>query len=119
MLDGRKPLAMFYAVLDELPWEELIPEEAFAPHVAKGRMSREEIEVETTSPAGAPTIVKYVFYALKGEEWRMQLMAMMVKSLHSGGGWNETCERIQGALLGYTPEENDAHCAQAFSRNAL
>ena len=34
MLEGRKPLAMFYAGTDELPWEELIPEHAFAPHVA-------------------------------------------------------------------------------------
>lgn len=119
MLEGRKPLAMFYAFNDELPWEELVPDEAFAPHVDAGRMSREEIDIETTTPAGAPTLLKYVFYALRGQEWRIQLMGVMVRALRSGGGWNETCERVQGTLLGYTPEENDAHCAHAFRGDAL
>lgn len=119
MLKGRKPLAMFYAGTDELPGEELIPEDAFAPHVKAGRMSREEMDVQTTTPAGAPTVVKYVFYALRGQEWRMQLMSVMVQALCSGGGWNETCERVEGTLLGYTSEENDAHCARKFKGNAL
>ena len=119
MLAGRKPMAMFYAQVDELPWEELIPEEAFAPYVEAGRMSREDLDLETTTPAGARTMVRYVFYALRGQEWRTTIMSELVRALNSGGGWNETCERIQGTLLGYTPEENDAHCARMFRGDAL
>ena len=112
MLAGCKPLAMFYACAHELPWEELIPEEAFRPHVEAGLFSREDLDVETTSPDGTPAVVRYVFYAAHGQEWRIQLMSVLVRSLSAGGGWNETCERVQGILLGYTEEENDTHCAR-------
>jgi hypothetical protein len=114
MLSGRKPLAMFYEVSSELPWEDLIPEEAYAPHVQARIIKRQDIEVNSTLPSGIPAKVKYVFYALQGQEWRIQLMIVLVQALHAGGGWNETCERVQGALLGYTDEENDIHCARVF-----
>jgi hypothetical protein len=114
MLAHRKPLAMFYEVSSELPWEKIIPEEAFAPHVQAGVIRRQDIEVDYTLPSGIPTKLKYVFYALPGHEWRIQLMIVLVQALHAGCGWNETCERIQGTLLGYTDEENDIHCARVF-----
>jgi hypothetical protein len=119
MLAGRKPLAMFYACAHELPWEELVPEEAFRPYVEAGRFSREDIEFESATPAGTPVVMRYVFYAVRGQEWRSQLMAVLVRALQSGGGWNETCERVQGTLLGYTTEENEVHCAQMFRGGAL
>ena len=119
MLAGRKPLAMFYACAHELPWEELVPEDAFRPHVDAGLVSREDIELEATTPAGNAVVLRYVFYAARGQEWRLQLMSVLVRAHYSGGGWNETCERVQGALLGYTDEENEAHCAQMFRGSAL
>lgn len=118
MRAGRKPLAMFYAHVSELPWEDLIPEEAFAPYVQAGQMLRQDIDLESTTPSGMPTVLRYVFYALPGEEWRIQVMTVLKRSLHSEGGWNETCERVEGTLLGYTTEENDAHCARMFRRPA-
>lgn len=118
MLEGRKPLAMFYALVHELPWEELIPEDAFAPHVHAGRMLRQHFDLKYTDSAGVTEDLRYVFFALPGEEWRIQVMLVQKQALHSGAGWNETCERVEGTLLGYTPEENDAHCARVFKRAA-
>jgi hypothetical protein len=117
MLEGKKPLAMFYAQANELPWEELVPEDAFAPYVQSGRLVRQDFELQSSSK-DASSLLRYVFYALPGNEWRIQLMLVLKQALHSGGGWNETCERIEGTLLGYTDEENDAHCAQGFPRRA-
>ena len=112
MLAGLKPMAMFYAQTDELPNEEFVPDVAFRPHVKAGTLARAEIELGTTTPAGTPTVVRYVFFALRSEEWRMQVMAILVRNLYAGGGWNETCERVQGTLLGYSDAENDAHWAR-------
>lgn len=119
MLSGKKPLAAFCAEVGELPWEELIPEEAFAPHVQSGRVLRQDFEVSSTTSAGGRVVLRYVLYALPGQEARFELMRALKLALHSGAGWNETCERVEGALLGYSDEENDAHCARIFKRVAL
>lgn len=117
MLSGRKPLARFSEVSSLLPWEEIIPEEAFAPHVQAGLIRREDIEVDAKDLSGVPIKMKYVFYALQGHEWRIQLMIVLVRALSAGAGWNETCERVEGTLLGYTDDENDTHCALRFKRS--
>jgi hypothetical protein len=116
MLAGQKPLAMFYEIASELPCEELIPEEAFASHVQNGRILRHDVDLRDTNSAGVIHVVRYVFYALPGEEWRIQLMIVLKRALYAGGGWNETCERVEGTLLGYSDQENDIHCAQRFKR---
>ena len=118
MLAGVKPMAMFYAAADELPHEEFVPEEAFAPYVSAKLMSRRATQVSTVTPGGAPTILSYVFFALVGEEWRMPAMELLVRALHTGGGWNETCQRVEGALLGYTQEEIDEYCRARFKTPA-
>jgi len=118
MLSGKKPLAVFYAEASELPWEELIPEEAFAPHVQSGRVLRHEFEVRSTTSSGVLFDLRYVLFALPGEEARFHIVRTLMRALHSGSGWNETCERVEGTLLGYSDEENDAHCARNFKRVA-
>lgn len=118
MLAGRKPMAMFYAGVEELPREELIPEEAFAPHVAAGKVSRHAIEVVATIPTGKSAAVRYVLFAVIGEEWRIHAHVVLTRALYAGGGWNETCERVQGALLGYTEQEINEHCSRTFRRVA-
>jgi len=118
MLSGKKPLAVFCAEASELPWEELIPEDAFAPHVQSGRVLRHDFEVRSNTPSGASMDLRYVLFALPGEETRFQIMRTLKRALHSGSGWNETCERIEGTLLGYSDEENDAHCARNYKRVA-
>lgn len=118
MLSGKKPLAVFCAEANELPWEELIPEEAFTPHVESGRVLRHDFEVRSTTSSGASINLRYVLFALPGEEARFQIMCTLMRAFHSGSGWNETCERVEGTLLGYSDEENDAHCARNFTRVA-
>jgi hypothetical protein len=116
MLDGRKPLAMFYAGVGELPNEDLVPEERFAPFVASGQFVRGEMTEEGQHHAGVDrnVLVKYIFFAYKAEAWRIEAMKLLRRA--SGkSGWSETCERIEGSLLGYTDEENDAHCRGRFS----
>jgi hypothetical protein len=116
MLAGRKPLAMFYAYTHELPNEELIPETAFALYVESGRFLRQDLELENVDTNGAVLTLRYVFYVLPSQEWRAQLMTVLKRAINQGCGWNEACERIEGTLLGYTDEENDAHCARVFKR---
>ena len=118
MLAGRKPLAAFCVEADALPCEELIPEDAFSPFVQSKQMQRQDFDLQSNTPSGAPVTLRLVMYALPGEEWRMSVMLKLMQALHSGGGWNETCERVEGSLLGYSDAENDTHCAQRFRRVA-
>ena len=115
MLDGTKPLAVFYAEIGELPNEELIPEDSFAPFVSSGQFVRgETIEEGQHHPNLRRNVsVKYVFFALKAETWRIDAMKLLRRE--SGrSGWSEACERMEGSLLGYTDEENDAHIKRAL-----
>jgi hypothetical protein len=113
MLAGKKPLAMFYAEVSELPWEELIPEEAFSPYVQAGRFVR----VETYYPGGYMDALgrearfKYVFFAPLEEAWRIRAIMLLKQSFQeSNCTWNEALERIECSLLGYSKEETDAWC---------
>jgi hypothetical protein len=113
MLAGKKPLAMFYAEVSELPWEELIPEKAFSPYVQEGRFVR----VETDYPGGYVEALgrqarfKYVFFAPFEEVWRIRAIMLLKQSFQeSNGPWNEALERIECSLLGYSKEETDAWC---------
>lgn len=117
MLDGKKPLAMFYEDLSFLPDEELIPENKFAPHVASGKIVRCETLIRGVfSPRlGRETQIKYVLFALTEEEWRINAMLLLKEQHQKTLEWNETCERIESSLLGYTEEETDAWCKRNFS----
>lgn len=113
MLAGTKPLAKFYAEISELPEESFIPEEAFAAHVESGRFVRREMIVEGpfVESLGRPAKLKYVFFALATQAWRIDAMIVLQESFRkSNCWWNEALERIEGTLLGYTDEENDAWC---------
>jgi hypothetical protein len=115
MLLGCKPLAMFYAYVSELPDERLIPEEAFFPHVKSGQFLREEIVYEDyVQQLKCNEQIKYVFFALPQEAWRIKAMLLLKHSFRkSSYAWNETLERIESALLGYTDDEIDAWCNKA------
>jgi hypothetical protein len=69
MLTGKKPLAMFYAFLEELPNEALIPEELFAKHVFSGKLIRGETILiqEPNQKLKEAAQLKYVFFALENE----------------------------------------------------
>jgi len=116
MLAGRKPLAMFYAELSELPEEGLIPELAFAPYVESNRFLREASVVDGgySEILKRPTKVKYVYFASPEEAWRIRA-TILLKAAFSEANchWSEALERIECHLLGYSKEETDAWCAHS------
>ncbi len=111
MLSGCKPLAMFYAMAEELPDERLIPEKKFGRYVAQGLFVRADASFETEHPKTHRLCeVKYVFFARKEEKWRIPALALVVRTYQRMRKTDEGIERIESALLGYTDEEIDAWC---------
>ena len=116
MLAGKKPLAMFYEEISLLPDEEFIPEAKFAAHVNNGDFVRAETVVAGpySEKLGRETEIKYVLFALKNDAWRIQAMILLLEQWAISNQWNETCERVMSALLGYSREEIDAWCNKRF-----
>jgi len=111
MLEGVKPFAKFTV---EYPIEAgEFPEEAlFEPHVQSGTLIK---KVMADEPFEKPIRVssgrifegvRRVFYARLGEEWRIDADNLLWRQLEHGA-WNDTLERLEGSLLGYTDEQND------------
>jgi len=121
MLAGEKPLAMFYDEISFLPDEEIVPEKRFSAYVQNGEFVRGETLVagSYSEKLDRETKIKYVFFALKDEAWRIDAMTLLVEQWYKTNQWNETCERIESALLGYTDEEIDAWCKKSFTTHAL
>jgi hypothetical protein len=111
MLEGVKPFAKF---IIECPAEASdFPEEAlFEPHVRSGVlikrvMADEPFEKPIRAPSGRIFKgVRKIFYTRNGEEWRIEAHNLVWKQL-AHGPWNDTLERLEGSLLGYTDEQND------------
>jgi hypothetical protein len=111
MLDGVKPFAVFATEYPAEPGE--FPEEAlFEPYVQSGRLVKRVIADE---PFERPIRmhngrvvegIGRVFFARRGEEWRIDAHLLLWRQLEHGS-WNETLERLDGILLGYTDAQND------------
>ena len=99
MLRGSKPMAMFTEEYERTP--ECVSRylRMFDRHVEGGRFVRRE-----HSAGSANHRFRYIFYALPGEEWRIEKMISLKDSL---GRWNADCEREEGHLLGYEDWMND------------
>lgn len=121
MLSGRKPLAMFFDEISCLPHEEIIPEERFSPYVENGRFVRSEeiFSAEFHPELGRKAQIKYVFFALAEEAWRIPALALLLRVCYQMNSRHpEEIERIESSLLGYTQEEIDAWCDYRFRQNA-
>ena len=109
MLAGEKPLAVFcdaYVVDSD---SAVGRDEKFDPYVKAGRFSkREHIEMDSQDASNS---IRWIFYALPGEEWRIDAYILM-KRTAKFSGWNDGFERMEGFLLGYTDEQNSAHLLQ-------
>lgn len=109
MLEGRKPLAVFY---DTDPCEWLDEHmRRFDPFVAAGRLIRRKLRVLMPKPWRAPdgTVVDHwqrIYYALPDEEWRISAYILLQRVMEESG-WNEALERFEGSLLGYEDWQND------------
>jgi hypothetical protein len=100
MLAGKKPMAMFYEAV-VLPVSDSYPEEEFMPYVETGILVRRD---EIYQPHNHPMAVHYVYYALPGEEWRMDEMHTLQLKSHAGEPWTEDDEKKTGFLLGYSED---------------
>jgi hypothetical protein len=104
MLERNKPLSCFYI---EYPneysvelREAIIPEREFFPYVSKGEIVKKEyLDVNSG--------IRYVFYALPKETWRIEKYINLLTESNLIG-WSEALERLQGNLLGYEEWQNDA-----------
>jgi hypothetical protein len=110
MLAGVKPLATF--LLDGgLTEDQALSGQPFAEHVAAGRIVRLERLISDIGTDGNP--MRRLLFALPGEEWRFELYIALMDSLKDG--WSHDKERQEGALLGYTDAEIDAHIARLIA----
>ncbi|WP_457094899.1 hypothetical protein [Microvirga sp. P5_D2] len=108
MLQGLKPLAYFHDMIfdDQDMWE---PEEEFERQVELGTFVKHEVRelCEPYSLNGHIIRGEWTrYYALKDEARRIPAF-MMLKNLIKKHPWSDALERMEGALLGYTDEQND------------
>jgi hypothetical protein len=105
MLAGKKPLAIFsWVSRGGITYEEA-PEEEFDPHVSSGLFVKGELQLNPNEEVS----VRYVFYALKSESWRISAIQVVLQQMQRMRRVDEGVERIRGALLGYSDEEIDAY----------
>jgi hypothetical protein len=108
LLAGRRPMALFYDDADDPG--DAFPEEAFAPHVARGDLVRAEEILSIPDPwLGAPCRVRYVLYAVRAEQWRIPAALLALRTrLKVNALADEGLERLLCALLGYSEDETAA-----------
>lgn len=113
MLEGKKPLAMFYynkGVGDR----DIVPTDAFLPHVESGRFKMEEFDVEGDSDSPLSTIT-YVLFAVAGEAWRIPAMKIALTAQRDNFHRpDEGIDRIIGMLLGYSKQSIDEYALRGI-----
>jgi len=110
MLDGQKPFAIAdicYPAAAGDNAEEVL----FEPHVQSGRIMKrlaiEPFDPPVTGRGGRIYEgIRKLYYALPGEEWRIDAYLLLWDQMRYGS-WNDSMERMSGALLGYTDVQND------------
>ena len=115
MLAGEKPLSVFAGAHPPYSEVEEIPERLFDPYVSARRF----VKAEYLEPAqaGASQMIRRVFYALPDEVWRIKAYVLLLATAKKSG-WSEGFERMEGSLLGYTDQQNDAYIEFMRARSA-
>ncbi|MEJ6785039.1 hypothetical protein [Aminobacter sp. Piv2-1] len=113
MLAGTKPFAAFsHQRVEGFEKPDALAGQDFEPHVKSGVLS-EHVRTFRGTSEGVPLDVDYYFYAVPGEEWRVEAYSLLLELLHRGA-WCSQLEWLQGRLLGYTDEQNEYHLARAY-----
>ncbi|CAN7673290.1 hypothetical protein [Aminobacter sp. LjRoot7] len=111
MLAGTKPFAMFaHERVEGFEKRAALAGQDFDAHVKSGVLSE---HVGTIRHASSGVDIDYYFYALPGEEWRVEACLLLLEMLHRGA-WCRQLEWLEGRLLGYTDEQNEYHLARAY-----
>ena len=106
MLVGEKPLTVFCDTYVAGSDSTVVRDEKFRPYVQAGRfIRREHIEMDAQDASDS---IRWIFYALPREEWRIDAYILM-KRTAKFSGWNDGFERMEGSLLGYTDEQNSVY----------
>jgi hypothetical protein len=110
MLDGMKPFAKFDVGYPIEPGEFTV-EALFEPHVRSGLLVKRVVDEPFDPPIRTRSGrmfegQRWVFYARRSEEWRIDAHLLLQRQ-HNHGPWNETLERLEGSLLGYTDAQNE------------
>lgn len=109
MLEGVKPFAAFSETHPSDVDFEVIPESLFLPYVEKGLI----VKRDYVSNLSSPTKTRFVLYARKSEEWRIDAY-ILIKSVSEISGWNQGFERLEGTLLGYEEWQNEAYIKMVY-----
>lgn len=119
MLDGRKPLAVFWdAYPPDLLGKLTAP---FAPYVASGQIVSCIVEKPEPEPKRGPTGEFYhgttiAFFAMPGEAWRIDAYQRLREEA-ALSVWNDDFERREGRLYGYTESQIDWWIANKHKSN--
>ncbi|WP_242448816.1 hypothetical protein [Burkholderia metallica] len=106
MVQGRKPFGFIDFDSEYRPSVER--KARFDEYVARGVLHSEEIIVDAPARHGRPARrIGQILYALKGEEWRIPALEFFRQNLNRQGNGCENMERLESALLGYEPWQND------------
>ena len=113
LLDGTKKFARIGLEYPPLRHDD---EALFDGHVAAGVLHKEVelcpfAKTIRTKDGRSFDGSRYVYYTLKGEEWRIQAWKLLAASFEKTG-WNETYERLEGMLFGYEEWQMDWWIAQ-------
>ena len=109
MLEGIKPLASFSEPHPSELDFEVIPESRFSGYVESGMMIKREFVCNLTQSSGT----RYVLYARRSEEWRIDAY-ILLKLTAEISGWDQALERMEGTLLGYEEWQNNAYIKMAY-----
>ncbi|MEQ8392174.1 MAG: hypothetical protein RIB30_14380 [Thalassospira sp.] len=106
MLAGTKPMALFS---DAVHVSDYFPDADFAPHVETGKIIRVE-EIIPDEPYG----IRYLFFALPGEEWRIEEALILCRNLRARTVKDHDADSARmGELLGYSREDIETFLAHA------
>lgn len=111
MLEGQKPVSMFYEDDSTPSSESIIPESLFDQYVDKELFTKDSVKFDlAVDPrTNKPITIRYVFYCVQGEQWRIKALKLVLRIMIHMGRADEGIDRIIGSLLGYTDCENDAY----------
>src|SRR4051812_18258425 len=86
MLAGKKPFAVFARQhVDGFEKSDALSDQDFDRYVANNTISEQTRTFDMQAQDGSPVKVDYYFYAMKGEEWRVEAYCLLLDLLHNRG----------------------------------